>query len=154
MFDLISPGINVYALIMNKSIDSRFDWSDGKYFSLLNWIYAVTGVALATSVISAFNRFKPLVIDLQLLAAFIVRSLFFVFAFILLSTLDCNKSQSAGDLELSDFFMDVDCYQQCWTGDHKKYAIASVVLLACLVVLSADQFPKRTAGLREPHYRD
>jgi hypothetical protein len=121
---------------------------------LLNWIYAVTGVALATSVISAFNKFKPLVIDLQLLAAFIVRSLFFVFNFILLSTLDCNESQSAGNLELSDSFMDVDCYQQCWTGDHKKYAIASVVLLACLVVLSADHIPRRTAGLREPHYRD
>jgi hypothetical protein len=31
--------------------------------------------------------------------------------------------------------MDVDCYTQCWTGDHKKYAIASVVVLAGLVVL-------------------
>jgi hypothetical protein len=135
VFDLVSPGINVYALIMNKSIDSRLDWSDGKYFNLLNWIYALAGVALVTSVISAFNRFKPLVIDLQLLAAFLVRSLFFVFAFILLSTLDCNESQTVGDLELSDAFMDVDCYQQCWTGDHKKYAIASVIVLAGLVVL-------------------
>jgi hypothetical protein len=135
LFDLVSPGINVYALIMGKSIYSRYDWSDGKYFSLLNWIYALAGVALVTSVISAFNKFKPLDIDLQLLAAFLVRSLFFVFAFILLSTLDCNESQSAEDLELSDAFMDLDCYQQCWTGDHKKYAIASVVILAGLVVL-------------------
>jgi hypothetical protein len=135
VFDLVSPGINVHALIMGKSIDSRLDWSDGKYFNLLNWIYALAGVALATSVICAFNKFKPLVIDLQLLAAFIIRSLFFVLAFILLSTLDCNESQAAGDLELSDAFMDIDCYQQCWTGDHKKYAITSVVVLSCLVVL-------------------
>jgi hypothetical protein len=135
VFDLVSPGINVYALIIGNSIDSRLDWSDGKYFNLLNWIYALAGVAIVTSVISACNKFKPLIIDLQLLAAFLVRSLFFVFAFILLSTLDCNESQSAGDLELSDAFMDVDCNTQCWTGDHKKYAIASVVVLAGLVVL-------------------
>jgi hypothetical protein len=135
VFDLVSPGINVYALILGQSIFSSLDWSDGKYFKLLIWIYALAGVALVSSLICAFNRFKPLVIDLQLLSAFIVRSLFFVFAFILLSTLDCNKSQSAGDLELSDAFMDVDCYTQCWTGNHKKYAIASVVVLAGLVVL-------------------
>jgi hypothetical protein len=102
VFDLVSPGTNVFALIMNQFFDSRFDWSDGKYFNLLNWIYVIAGVALATTVISAFNKFKPLFIDLQLLAAFLVRSLFFVLAFILLSTLDCNESQSAGDLELSD----------------------------------------------------
>jgi hypothetical protein len=147
VFDLVSPGINVYALIIGKSIDSRFDWSDGKYFSLLNWIYALAGVALATTTISAFNKFKPLVIDLQLLAAFIVRSLFFVFAFILLSTLDCNESQTADDLELSDAFMDVDCYQQCWTGDHKKYAIVSVVVLAGLVVLCSTLSSQLTNSL-------
>jgi hypothetical protein len=147
VFDLVSPGINVYALIMGKSIDSRLDWSDGKYFNLLNWIYALAGVALATSLICAFNKFKPLVIDLQLLAAFIVRSLFFVFAFILLSTLDCSESQSAGDLELSDAFMDVDCYTQCWTGDHKKHAIASVVVLAGLVVLCSTLSSQLTNSL-------
>jgi hypothetical protein len=147
VFDLVSPGTNVYALIMNKSIDSRLDWSDGKYFSLLNWIYTLAGVALVTSLISACNKFKPLVIDLQLLAAFIVRSLFFVLAFILLSTLDCNESQTAGDLELSDAFMDVDCYQQCWTGDHKKYAIASVVVLAGLVVLCSTLSSQLTNSL-------
>jgi hypothetical protein len=135
VFDLVSPGINVYALIMGTSIDSRLDWSDGKYFNLLNWIYAFAGAALVTSVTCACNKFKPLAIDLQLLTAFIVRALFFVFAFILLSTLDCNESHAAGDLELSDAFMDIDCYTQCWTGDHKKYAIASVVVLAGLVVL-------------------
>jgi hypothetical protein len=147
VFDLISPGISVYALIMGKSIDSRLDWSDGKYFSLLNWINALAGVALVTSVISALNKFKPLVIDLQLLAAFLVRSLFFVFAFILLSTLDCNESQSAGDFELSDAFMDLDCYQQCWTDDHKKYAIASVVVLAGLVVLCSTLSSQLTNSL-------
>jgi hypothetical protein len=147
VFDLVSPGINVYALIMSKSIDSRLDWSDGKYFNLLNWIYALAGAALVTTGICAFNKFKPLVIDLQLLAAFIVRSLFFVLAFILLSTLDCNESQTAGDLELSDAFMDIDCYQQCWTGDHKKYAITSVVVLAGLVVLCSTLSSRLTNSL-------
>jgi hypothetical protein len=147
VFDLVSPGINVYALIIGTSIDSRLDWSDGKYFHLLNWSYALAGVALVTSVICICNKFKPLVIDLQLLAAFIVRSLFFVFAFIFLSTLDCNESQSAGDLELSDAFMDIDCYTQCWTGDHQKHAIASVVVLAGLVVLCSTLSSKLTNSL-------
>jgi hypothetical protein len=147
VFDLVSPGINVYALIMGKSIDSRLDWSDRKYFNLLNWVYALAGVALVTSLISALNKFKPLSFDLQLLAAFLVRSLFFVFAFILLSILDCNESQAAGDLELSDAFMDMDCYQQCWTGDHIKYAIASVVILAGLVVLCSTLSSQLTNSL-------
>jgi hypothetical protein len=43
--------------------------------------------------------------------------------------------------------MDVDCYQQCWTGDHKKYAIASVVVLAGLVVLCSTLSTQLTNSL-------
>jgi hypothetical protein len=43
--------------------------------------------------------------------------------------------------------MDVDWYTQCWTGDHKKYAIASVVILAGLVVLSSTLSTQLTNSL-------
>jgi hypothetical protein len=43
--------------------------------------------------------------------------------------------------------MDVDCYQQCWIGDHKKYALASVVVLAGLVVLCSTLSSKLTNSL-------
>mmetsp|Transcript_14204 Transcript_14204/g.26799 ORF Transcript_14204/g.26799 Transcript_14204/m.26799 type:complete len:229 (-) Transcript_14204:8-694(-) len=55
---------------------------------------------------------------------------------VLFSVFDCSEAASeTSDYELQDSFMDTDCYENCWEGDHFKFATATIAIFAVLVMV-------------------
>jgi hypothetical protein len=120
---------------LTKAYTLSFD--DGKLFQLLNATFAFISLSVAVTVACACNKFRTFKLDVQLLAVAVSRPFFVVIVFILFSTFDCSEAASdTSDLDLQDFFMDIDCYETCWEGRHLRYSVTSAVLFFVFVLVS------------------
>jgi hypothetical protein len=124
LISLITQGLNF------------FDLGDGKIFDVLNATFAGISLTLLITGICALNRFRPFGFDVQVLAVFLVRTLFGLFVLVLFSVFDCSEAASAtDDYDVQDSFMDVDCSETCWEGKHLSYSIASAVIFLVFVLV-------------------
>jgi hypothetical protein len=129
--------VNFFTLNTFSQFFNQKNFEDGKLFLLLIGMYGCIGLSVALTVSCAFNKFRTLKVDVQLIAVALSRPLFVVIVFVLFSTFDCSEAAAeTSDLDLHDSFMDVDCYETCWEGKHLRYSIASALLFFIFVLVS------------------
>jgi len=120
----------------SKAIWSSIDFNNGKFWLLINSLFAmyISWLALLALVMRAIYTQKG--VDLQFLLFLLLRPLNFAFLFGLLTTFDCNEGSSEFEDSSDTAFMDVDCYEDCWKGMHLNYVIGASVTLVSYLVLS------------------
>lgn len=141
ILDVLNPysGIctRIFSLVKGTPIEPIDLIKGGNYFALLMTTYVLAGTAITATALSAMKKFRPLLVDIQLLAFAVLRPLFVVLAFSMMTVFDCSEAEvDEGTAGLTDAFMDVDCYEGCWTGKHKAYAIGAAITLSVLLVVS------------------
>eukprot|EP00359_Climacostomum_virens_P008955 CAMPEP_0204909344 /NCGR_PEP_ID=MMETSP1397-20131031/8087_1 /ASSEMBLY_ACC=CAM_ASM_000891 /TAXON_ID=49980 /ORGANISM="Climacostomum Climacostomum virens, Strain Stock W-24" /LENGTH=681 /DNA_ID=CAMNT_0052079153 /DNA_START=16 /DNA_END=2058 /DNA_ORIENTATION=+ len=113
------------------------DVSDGAYYNILAMVYCLISLWAFLTLIVVFCKFRPMIVDIQLFSAVIIRGLSFILMYILVTTFDCSEANSpSSDPSLTDSFMDVDCSEYCWKGMHLLFAILSFAFLATFLILA------------------
>jgi hypothetical protein len=127
---------------VNSSLLSRIDLTDGNLFNVLGVVYFFVAAGAFVTFVCALNKFRPCIVDIQLLAVIITRPFFVIWVFLLFSVYDCSEAAAAtSDYDLQDSFMDLDCFETCWEGRHLRYSVASAGLFVVLVLVSIPLSP-------------
>mmetsp|Transcript_29135 Transcript_29135/g.52115 ORF Transcript_29135/g.52115 Transcript_29135/m.52115 type:complete len:458 (+) Transcript_29135:1822-3195(+) len=119
------------------SFFSSLDFESKQVFGVLAVAYAITSLCSLISLVCCIRKFRPFPFDVQFIAVLCVRPLFIPLAYLFLSTFDCSEAQSGtDDYSLTDSFMDSDCYEPCWKGDHYFYAVCSFSFFLAFIAVS------------------
>jgi hypothetical protein len=120
--------------------NGKLDLENSAYWRLLNVLFAVQSVWLIAFILlvlryQGLSKVKLLSAAAVYLVPFISCFLFLPLLLYFLELFVCTEAHSpAGTTpSLHDSFMDRDCNQDCWTGDHLKYSIPSCIF-CCLFV--------------------
>lgn len=141
VLSMLGPAYDFFDSSLDKRLSNAFwfniDFTHGVYFDVLVACYS--GIALISVLIPliCWRKFKPFELDVQVLVVLFLHPFNFYITLALATTYDCNEAYSpTSDYEVTDSVLDFDCFTDCWSGKHMRYAVASVLLSAFYITLS------------------